>query len=214
MRAISIGLVSLALAACGGPRLMVRDASQREVTPPAEGRARIVLAVPGAHRDVISVVDDRGAYVAQLGGRTWTTFEVEPGTRKYYALVGASAFVVGGTVEAGRTYWVVAETGFGRPMQWVAAEASCDEAPSARLAGARAVEPDPEADRALLARQLGDVPQRILEADQELEEMTDARRAARVLRPGAPCVVEASVAPSAIDASTTVDTTAADAPAQ
>lgn len=181
----TLGMVvlSLSLAACGGPRLMVRDAAERELAPPPAGRARVVLAMPSAHRDVIGVVDERGAYVGQLGSRTWMTIDVEPGEHRYYALVGASAYVVGGTLEAGRTYWAVAETAFGRPLQWVAWAPACDEDASARVAGARAVEPDPAADRAALDRQLGDVPQRILEADRELEAMTEARRAARVLAP-------------------------------
>jgi hypothetical protein len=203
MRAIWIGVLSFWLAACGGPRLLMREASEREVAPPPAGRARVVLAVPSAHRDVIGVVDERGAYVGQLGGRTWMTIDVAPGPHRYYALVGASAYVVGGTLEADRTYWIVAETAFGRPMQWVAWAPACGEDTSARIAGARAVEPDPAADRAALDRQLGDVPQRILEADQELQEMTEQRRAARVLAPAcAPDAPQGSdaVAPATGDA--------------
>ncbi|UJR78666.1 hypothetical protein [Sandaracinus amylolyticus] len=184
------------LAACGGARPLVRDASSREIAAPSEGRARVVLALPGAYRDVISVVDERGQYVGQLAQRTFTTLEVEPGTRRFYALVGASAYVVGGTVEAGRTYWVVAETaGFGRPLRWMAWAPTCSEDPTARLSGVRAVEPDPDADRAALDRALGNVPQRILEADRELERMPEAQRAERVLQPA--CVPGAETAPPA-----------------
>ncbi|MDQ3032368.1 MAG: hypothetical protein M3Y87_08140 [Myxococcota bacterium] len=213
-RGMTIGVLAMAVAACGGPRAMVRDASSREIAAPSEGNARIVLAVPGAQRDVISVVDERGAYLGQLGGRTWTTFEATPGTHRYYALVGASAFVVGGTVEAGRTYWVVAETAFGRPMQWVADVPSCGEDASARIADARAVEPDPAADRAAIDRQLGDIPQRILEADRELEAMTAERRARRALQPVPLCGTDAPAAggaepaaPAAQPAATDTDPT-------
>ncbi|AKF08767.1 hypothetical protein [Sandaracinus amylolyticus] len=177
-------IVVMGLAACGAARPLVRDASSREITAPSEGRARVVLAMPGAYRDVISVVDERGQYVGQLAQRTFTTLEVEPGTRRFYALVGASAYVVGGTVEAGRTYWVLAETaGFGRPLRWVAWAPTCAEDPTARLAAVRAVEPDPSADRTALDRALGNVPQRILEADRELETMPEAQRTERVLQP-------------------------------
>jgi hypothetical protein len=142
-----------------------------------------VFAVPGSLRDVISIVDERGTYVGQLGGRTFTTIEVEPGEHRYYALVDASAWAVLGTLEANRTYWVLAETGFGRPLRWLAWVPDCDDDANARIAGLRAVEPDPDADAALLRRQLGNVPQRILEADRELDEMSRVRRDERTLRP-------------------------------
>ena len=184
MRAKALVIVGmLALAACGGPAIAMRDASSSELSAPGEGRARIVLAAPDAFRDVISVVDERGQYVGQLGGRTWTTLEVEPGEHEYYALVGANAYVVGGTVEAGRTYWVVAETPFARSLRWIAWSPGCGPEASERVSGARAVEVDPAADRAAIERRLGNVPQRILEADQDLARMSEAYRAERVLQP-------------------------------
>src|SRR5690606_24173083 len=154
---------AIVLAGCGGPALAMRDATTPEITPPSEGRARIVLAAPDAFRDVISVVDERGQYLGQLGGRTFTTVEVEPGERRFYALVGANAYVVGGTVEAGRTYWVIAETPFARSLRWVAWSPGCGAEGAERVRGSRAIEPDPAADRAAIERRLGNVPQRILE---------------------------------------------------
>lgn len=184
VRSLGIGALALALAGCGGPRLLMRDANSREIAPPSEGRARIVFALPEAYRDVVSFVDDRGQYLGQLGSRTYFQVEVRPGPRRFYALVGASEHTVRGTLEPGRTYWVLAETGFARPFRLFAWAPECGEDPMARLAGVRAVEPDPQADPGgLLARQLGDLPQRILEADAEFEAMSEADRMLRTLRP-------------------------------
>lgn len=185
-RAIGIGIVLGILAAsagaCGGPRLLMRSASSREIPAPEEGRARVVLALPGASRDVISVLDERGQYLGQLGARTYFTVNVAPGARRFYALADASAYVVGGDLQPGHTYFVVAETSFGRPLRWVAWTPECGADPMTRLTDSRAIEPDPQADPGgMLARQLGNVPQRILEADQELSEMDEGERALRVL---------------------------------
>ncbi len=183
MRWIVTAILMMGSMACGGPRLMVRDAAERNIQPPADGHARIVFAVPGSLRDVVSIVDERGNYVGQLGGRTWMTIEVEPGSHRYYAFIDASAWVALGTIEPNRTYWVLAETGLGRSFRWVAWAPECHDDVNARIAGARAVEPDPHADPALLRRQLGNVPQRILEADRELDEMSRVERDARTMRP-------------------------------
>jgi len=179
-------LALAAWSACGGPRLLVRDAPSRAIVPPSPGRARIVLAAPGAYRDVISIVDERGRYLGQLGGRTYTTIEVDPGARRLYALTRADAYVVGGEVEAGHTYFVLAETGLARPFRWLAWTPSCEER-EARLREARAIEPDPSADPAAIVRQLGDVPRRVQEAEDELAAMDEAERARRVLRPAPDC---------------------------
>lgn len=175
-------LVALTLlAGCGTPRLLMRSASSREIPPPDQGRARVVLAIPGAHRDVVSVVDERGQYLGQLGARTYFSVSVAPGTRRFYAMVGSSAYVVGGPVEAGRTYWVTGEDSAMRPFRWIAWAPACGADPMARLADARAIENDPQADGGALARQLGNVPQRILEADRELAGLSDAERTLRTL---------------------------------
>lgn len=191
--ALALGVGAL-LAACGGPRLLVRGARSAEIAAPPPERAQIVLAMPGSDRDVVTIVDERGRYLGQLGSRTWSRVEVEPGARRLYALVGASAYVVGGTVEGGRTYWAIVETPFARPMRWVAAAPTCEEG-RARIGPLRAVEPDPDADRTALERQLGDVPQRILEADRELEAMTTEQRAQRALRASS-CEAWTSAQPS------------------
>jgi hypothetical protein len=179
-------LALAAWSACGGPRLLVRDAPSRAIVPPSPGRARIVLAAPGAYRDVISIVDERGRYLGQLGGRTYTTIEVDPGARRFYALTRADAYVVRGEVEAGHTYFVLAETGLARPFRWLAWTPTCEER-EARLREARAIEPDPSADPAAIVRQLGDVPRRVQEAEDELAAMDEAERARRVLRPAPDC---------------------------
>lgn len=198
-----MGVIALVLAACGGPALAMRDASSPELAAPSAGRARIVLAAPDAFRDVISVVDERGRYLGQLGGRTFTTLEVEPGIRRFYALVGANAYVVGGTVEAGRTYWVVAETPFARSLRWVAWSPGCGGEAAERLRGLRALEPDPAADRAAIERRLGNVPQRIMEADQDLARMSEAHRDARVLQPA--CGSEPAASAGGEDRSTATE---------
>lgn len=175
-------LVISALTACGAPRLLMRSASSREIPPPDEGRARVVLAVPGNFRDVLSVVDEHGQYLGQLGAHTYFTVSVAPGNRRFYALVGSSSYVVGGTVEAGRTYWIVGEDALTRPFRWFSSPPECGADPLGRVTGARAIEPDPQADPGgMLARQLGNVPQRILEADQELQAMPESERAPRTL---------------------------------
>lgn len=183
MRAVVIAVWAMVVAGCGGPRLLVRDASVRDVEPPLEGRARVVFAVPGSLRDVIGIVDERGRPIGQLGGRTFMSIDAEPGNRRFYALVDASAWVVEGTVEPNRTYWVVAEAGLGRPFRWVAWVPDCEADPRTRLRGVRAVEPDPDADPEIVRRQLGNIPQRILEADEELDEMSRVEREAHTLRP-------------------------------
>jgi hypothetical protein len=179
-------LSAIGIGACGGPRLMVRDASSRQIAPPSPGRARIVLAAPFDYRDVIGIVDERGRYLGQLGGRTYTSIEVDPGIRRFYALTDADAYVVGGAVEEGRTYFVLAETGLARPFRWLAWVPSCEEREE-RLRRARAVEPDPAAERSAIVRQLGDVPARLQEADRELAAMSERERARRVLQEAPAC---------------------------
>ena len=184
--------IALTLTACGGPRLAMRDAAVTTLTAPPEGRARIVLVAPSWQRDVVSLVDERGRYLGQLGARTWTTLDVAPGPHRFYALVGADAYVVEGPVEAGRTYWIVAEHDVLRGMRWIAWEPRCGPEEASRLSDARAIEVDPAADEAAVRHRLGDIPQRILEADRELEAMPDVDRALRHLVAACP---PAAVAP-------------------
>lgn len=198
MNRLLIAALAMALGACGGPRLLMRDVTATEVPAPAEGQARIVFAAPDAYRDVISIVDERGQYLGQLGGRTWFSIDAPPGAHRYYALAGSSSYVVGGTTRAGGTYWVMAETAFPRPLRWVAWSPGCEASGMSRLTQARAIEPDPRADPGgLLARQLGDVPQRILEADRELEAMPDDQRTQRELTPA--CAPPEAVQPPATE---------------
>ena len=191
---VALLLGALWLGACGGASLQMRAAARQTVAAPRPDTAQVVFVLPSPFRDVVGLVDERGVYLGQLGARTWTVSQVAPGPHRFYALVGADAHVVHGTLEAGRTYWVVAEHDVLRGLRWVAWEVPCGDDEAGRLRGARAVEVDPAASTESIRRHLGDIPQRMLEADRELEALSASQRALRHLLPA--CEVAAVASPS------------------
>ncbi len=183
-RHLFVVILAIALVACGGATFAMR-AAPSELSGPASDVARVVFVVTGGTRDPFAWVDERGTYLGQTRGGTYLAIDVAPGAHRFYALRGASAYVVRAeALSGGRTYYVHASAGGLASASVRALRPRDGDRWSQRagwLASSERVEIDPSADAAALRRQLGNVPQRMLEADAELEAMSDALRAERVL---------------------------------
>jgi hypothetical protein len=172
----AIALVLL-LSACGGSTYAMRRTASDDAPAPIEGRAVVVFVMPTGGRDTVSIVDELGVYLGQLRGHAWFARDFAPGDHRFYALEGASASAVRATaLEAGRIYYVRSEDPLLGSSRFVAG--GCD---AGAIRDAHRTEPDPSANEAGVQRQLGNVPQRTLEADARFDRMHDADRTARTL---------------------------------
>ncbi|MFO0683787.1 MAG: hypothetical protein U0234_17140 [Sandaracinus sp.] len=181
MRSLRLALALVALlsvlSACGGSSYAMRPSSTDEPPAAVEGQALVVFVMPTSGRDTVSIVDELGVYLGQLRGHAWFSRAVAPGDHRFYALEGSSASVVHATgLEAGRVYFVRAEDPVFGVQRFLAG--GCD---AAALTGTHRTEADPAASQASIDRQLGNVPQRTLEADGRFERMSEADRTARTL---------------------------------
>ena len=173
---------SCVLAACGGSSYAMRPAATEEPPAAVDGQALVVFVMPTSGRDTVSVVDELGVYLGQLRGHAWFSRAVAPGDHRFYALEGSSASVVHATaLEAGRVYFVRAEDPVFGVQRFLAG--GCD---AAVLTGTHRTEADPAASQASIDRQLGNVPQRTLEADHRFEQMSETDRTARTLAGACP----------------------------
>jgi hypothetical protein len=175
--ALSVAL-GLGLAACGGGSTYAMRRSATDAPPvTTEGHATVVFVMTTEGRDTVSLVDDLGSYLGQLRGHAWFAAEVAPGDHRFYALEGSSASVVRATaLEAGRVYFVRMEDPVFGLSRFVSA--GCD---ASVLAGSHRTEADPAASQTSVQRQLGNVPQRALEADGRFDRMSGEDRTARTL---------------------------------
>lgn len=170
-------LLVLGLAACGGAYYGMRAATSDDPPAAVEGQALVVFVMPTSGRDTVSVVDELGVYYGQLRGHAWFAHAVTPGDHRFYALEGSAASVVHATaLEAGRIYFVRMEDPVFGVSRFVAA--GCD---AAALADTHRTEVDPAASEAAVRRQLGNIPQRTLEADGHFDRMSGEDRTARTL---------------------------------
>lgn len=181
MTRLSCALV-LFLAACGGSTYAMRPSATDDSPTLVEGRAVVVFVMPTGGRDTVSIVDELGVYLGQLRGHAWFSRDVAPGDHRFYALEGSSASVVrASALEAGRIYFVRMEDPVFGLSRFVAA--ACD---ASALRDAHRTEADPAASEANVQRQLGNVPQRTLEADGRFDRMSGEDRSARTLVGGCP----------------------------
>lgn len=170
-------VASLALAACGGSTYAMRRAASDDAPAAVEGRAVVVFVMPTGGRDTVSIVDDLGVYLGQLRGHAWFASEVAPGDHRFYALEGSSSSVVrASALEAGRVYYVRMEDPVFGLSRFVAG--GCD---ASALHETHRTEADPAASETNVQRQLGNVPQRALEADGRFDRMSGEDRTARTL---------------------------------
>lgn len=166
------------LGACGGSTYAMRRTATDDAPTAVEGRAVVVFVMPTSGRDTVSIVDELGAYQGQLRGHAWFSRDFAPGDHRFYALEGSSASVVHATaLEAGRIYYLRAEDPVFGVSRFVAGGCDSDGA----LADAHRTETDPAASDTNVQRQLGNVPQRTLEADGRFERMSGEDRTARTL---------------------------------
>ncbi len=180
-------LLLLSLSACGGAYYAMRPAASDDPPVAIEGRALVVFAMPTSGRDTVSVIDELGVYLGQLRGHTWFARDVPPGDHRFYALEGSSAAVVHAVgLEAGRVYYLRMEDPVFGVTRFVAA--GCD---ATSLTGTHRTEPDPAASEAAVRRQLGDIPQRTLEADGRFDRMSGEDRTARTLSGACPSATAA-----------------------
>jgi hypothetical protein len=171
-----LALFSLLLA-CGGSTYAMRPATSDAAPASVEGRAVVIFAMTTGGRDTVSVVDELGAYQGQLRGHAWFARDFAPGDHRFYAFEGSSAQVVRATaLQAGRVYLVRVEDPIFGVSRFVAA--GCQLSPPADT---HRVETDPAASEANVQRQLGNVPQRTLEADGRFDRMSGEDRTARTL---------------------------------
>ncbi len=187
-RGLLVALFVLA-SACGGARFHMRPAPSAAIEAPSEGHALVVFAMPQG-RTVITLLDQYGVYFGQLRGGNYFTREVDPGVHRFYAVRNVSGYVVHTeALEAGRTYYVVAEDPFAaafrlRPL-------GCDDDGAAILGPLHRVEPDPSVSEAAIRDAIGDEPMRMHEADQRWERMTADEQARLTLRScAAPAAIE------------------------
>lgn len=172
-----LGLVSLMLAACGGSTYAMRRSATDDPATAVEGRAVVVFVMPTDGRDTVSIVDELGVYLGQLRGHAWFSRDVAPGDHRFYALEGSSASVIhASALEAGRVYFVRMEDPVFGVSRFVAN--GCD---ARALADTHRTEADPAASETNVQRQLGNVPQRTLDADGRFDRMSGEDRAARTL---------------------------------
>jgi hypothetical protein len=174
-RCLALSLV-LALTACGGSTYGMRPVDE---SPPAavEGQVVVVFVMPTNGRDTITIVDELGGYVGQLRGHSWFAHTTTAGDHRFYGLAGAGEWLVRATgLEAGHVYFVRAEDPLLGSTRWIAG--GCD---ASVLTGTHRTEIDPTADPASVQRQLGNVPQRTMRADEHFQRMTEPDRAARTL---------------------------------
>lgn len=176
-RAVLAIVFGLALAACGGSTYAMRRAPTDDAPAAVEGSAVVVFVMPTSGRDTVSIVDDLGVYLGQLRGHAWFSVLVTPGDHRFYALEGSSASVVRATaLEAGRVYFVRMEDPVFGVSRFLAG--GCD---ASALADTHRTEADPAASETNVRRQLGNVPQRTLEADGRFDRMSGEDRTARTL---------------------------------
>jgi hypothetical protein len=167
----------LVTTACGGAAYHMR--TSREPSPPdaIEGSAIVVFVMPGDGRDVITIANEHGELVGELRGRSWFPATTTPGDHRFYAFSGSSAYLVRATaLEAGRVYYVEMVDPLLGSSRFLAR--GCV---AATLGAAHRTELDPAFTELALRRQVGNIPQRMLEADHELERMGEADQAARTL---------------------------------
>jgi|GEM_PF-3560295 len=172
-KGLVIALVALS-SACGGTRFHMRPAPSAALETPSEGHALVVFAMPQG-RTVITILDQYGVYFGQLRGGTFFAREVDPGVHRFYAVRNVSGHVVHTeALEAGRTYFVLAEDPFAaafrlRPL-------GCDDDGAAAIAALSRVEPDPAVSESSIRDAIGDEPMRMHEADQRWERLTAAEQ--------------------------------------
>jgi hypothetical protein len=165
------------LAACGGSTYAMRRSADDAPPAAVDGRAVVIFAMTTSGRDTVSIVDDLGAYQGQLRGHAWFARDFAPGDHRFYAFEGSSAQVVRATaLEPGRVYLVRVEDPIFGVSRFVAA--GCQLSPPADT---HRTETDPAASDANVQRQLGNVPQRTLEADGRFDQMSGEDRTARTL---------------------------------
>ncbi len=168
---------SLLVSACGGAAYHMRPSTLETVPAPVEGQALVVFAMPGDGRDVVTIADEFGAILGQLRGHSWFAHQVPPGDHRFYAFVGSSAYLVRATqLEAGTVYFTEIVHPLLGNTRFVAR--GCV---AATIGAASRTELDPAASDAALRAQVGNIPQRALEADTELDRMSPADQAARTL---------------------------------
>ena len=174
---IAIGLGAVLVAACGGSTYAMRRAPTDDLPVAIEGRAIVVFVMPTSGRDTVSIVDELGIYLGQLRGHAWFSRDFAPGDHRFYALEGSSASVVRATaLEAGRVYYVRSEDPLLSSSRFLAG--GCD---ASVVHDAHRTETDPSARETSIRTQLGNIPQRTLEADGRFDHMNDADRSARTL---------------------------------
>ncbi len=198
--------LALAATGCGGAGFHMRAATTpASFGSPPEGRAQLVLVIPGRSRDVVSVVDQRGSYYGQLRGETVLVRDIAPGSYRFYAIRSANSYVVDvPLIAAGQTAYVGGADPVFTSFVWRSLE-GCDETSveaRAALPTLARIEPDPAVSIDTVLAQLGDIPRRVAEADRDLAAMTERERALRTidaaaLEAGGRCerVTEAPAAP-------------------
>jgi hypothetical protein len=165
--------------ACGGARFHMRPAASAALQAPSEGHALVVFAMPQG-RTVITVLDQYGVYFGQLRGGSFFTREVDPGLHRFYAVRNVSGHVVHTeALEAGRTYYVLAEDPFAAPFRL--RPLGCDEDGAAAIAALSRVEPDPSVSESSIRDAIGDEPMRMHEADQRWVRLTSDEQARATL---------------------------------
>jgi hypothetical protein len=174
---LALSLAVLVLSACGGAAYHMRPSSGPTPPTPVEGRAVVVFVMPADGRDVVTIADEHAAFLGQLRGHQWFAADVAPGDHRFYAYAGSSAYVVPATqLEAGRVYYVEMIDPLLGNARLVAR--GCV---AATLGTATRAELDPAVDESTIRAQVGNIPQRALEADRELTRMTATEQAARTL---------------------------------
>lgn len=177
MKKLVVSLSLLLSSACGGAAYHMRASTGASPPAPVEGRAVVVFAMPADGRDVVTIVDEYGAILGQLRGHSWFARDVAPGDHRFYAFAGSSAYLVRATqLEAGSVYYAEMIDPVLGSIRFVAR--GCV---ASTLGAAARAELDPAVDDATLRAQVGNIPQRSLEADRELARMSEADQAARTL---------------------------------
>jgi hypothetical protein len=179
---IALPLLAIVLSACGGSTYAMRRAATDDAPAAIEGRAVVVFVMPTSGRDTVSIVDELGVYLGQLRGHAWFAHDFPPGDHRFYALEGASAAAVHATaLEAGRVYYVRSEDPLLGSSRFLAG--GCD---ANAIHDAHRTEAEPTARESTIQRQLGNVPQRTLEADARFDRLPEADRTARTLAGACP----------------------------
>lgn len=203
MKKILTSSLVLLLAACGGAAFHMRESPSEELPAPAEGQALVVFVMPETGRTPLTIFDEMGVYIGQIRGRTWLAQEVAPGDHRFYVVRNVSGYVVHAEdLEAGRTYYVVAEDPFATSFRWRALR--CDEDGEALRASASHVERDPRVTDEEIRRAVGDEPMRMHEADQRFDALPAAQAEERTVRsctpsepaPAAPTVPDPAIVPT------------------